>query len=408
MKYSKLIIFTLIAVVITDMINYINIMDNLPGSAYLTTFLNYCSIIIFFIIAFKAKIKSEIPKFILYLFKLWLFWSIFSIVRGAFLARNYWDWRFLLLYALSFSLIGLVFYVGSNLFYTQKIIRFVLKYLFLFGFIFIPLTFLTNEELYSRLMIPTSLFILFVPYMKLKWKILIITVSIISILIFVGFRSNIIKIIFSVMLLIIYYFWSFINMKLIKFGHVFLFFLPILFFILAIYGKYNLFNEIAKNDETTVSLNNQKEENLVADTRTFLYVEVLATLYKSGNWLLGESPSRGYKSLFFYNTGGAMNGVRYRSEVNILNILLYNGLVGVIIYFFLLYRVSYLAITKSNNILSKLLGLFIAFRWSLSFVEEFTQYDLNFYFFWLVLGLISTSSFRNMDDDEIKNYLYVK
>ena len=75
------------------------------------------------------------------------------------------------------------------------------------------------------------------------------------------------------MLLIIYYFWSFINIKLIKFGHIFLFLLPILFFILAIYGKYNLFNEIAKNDETTVSLNGQKEENLVTDTRTFLYVD---------------------------------------------------------------------------------------------------------------------------------------
>ncbi|MNU07373.1 hypothetical protein D3C72_2529360 [compost metagenome] len=39
-----------------------------------------------------------------------------------------------------------------------------------------------------------------------------------------------------------------------------------------------------------------------------------------------------------------------------------------------------------------------------SFVEEFTQYDMNFYFFWLAIGLASSNEFRSMNDNELKNW----
>jgi hypothetical protein len=51
-----------------------------------------------------------------------------------------------------------------------------------------------------------------------------------------------------------------------------------------------------------------------------------------------------------------------------------------------------------------MLGLVIASRWMLSFIEEYTQYDLNFFFFWLIMGLVSTAAFRKLNDEEVQNF----
>ena len=116
--------------------------------------------------------------------------------------------------------------------------------------------------------------------------------------------------------------------------------------------------------------------------------------------MFGEGGAGKYKSKYL----GDINGWRYGSEVGILNILLYDGIIGVMIYFLLLFAVSFIAIYRSNNYLSKLLGLFIASRFLLSFIEEFTQYDMNFYFFWIAVGMVSSSHFRKISDEQLKKY----
>jgi hypothetical protein len=376
---------------------------NIENATYISTFFNYISIAILFYITKKEGFGfNEIPKSIQNLIKIWLIWSIFNLIRGIFIAQDYYDWKFLLLSSFSFSLIPLVFFIGKNVNYAINIFKFVIKYLFLYGFLFIPLTLTTNHELYSRLMIPLSLFILFFPFLKFNWKILIIIVGTISVLMAIEFRSNIIKIAFSILILLIYYFRNYIRLSWIRLFHFFLFAIPIVFLSLAVTNKYNIFEKLSKGEAYTVTNSEGKEENLATDSRTFLYAEVFKSINKSGNWLIGSSAAGSYQSDWFYNDGGAIEGKRYGSEVGILNILLRYGIIGVIIYFVMLYVVSYNAIQSSSNILSKMIGLFIAFRWTYCFVEEFTQYDLNFYFFWLAIGLVSSASFRNMDDTEIK------
>lgn len=412
MRYYKSILFTLIALVIIDVIRYLSWVGDLAGgyATYILTFLFYVSIGIFIKIAYTVGFGSNnIPKSIQNLFKLWLFWNIFSLIRGGFLASDYWDWKFLLFSSLSFSLIPLVFFLGKDLLVTKTIFKLTLKYLFQFGFLFIPLTLVTNEELYSRLMIPISLFILFIPYLKFKWKLLIIIVATISILMVVGFRSNIIKSGFSVLLLLIFYFHNYIKQGWLRLIHLSLFAIPILMLTLAVMDSYNVFSQTEEEEEGYSTTNKVgEEENLMIDTRTFLYVDIFTTLENSGNWLFGEGAAGSYQSDWFYDDGGAIQGKRFGCEVGILNNLLRNGIIGVILYFLLLYAVSFLAIQHSANILSKMLGLFIAFRWTYSFVEEFTQYDLNFFFFWIAIGLVSSINFRRMTDSEIINYLELK
>lgn len=50
---------------------------------------------------------------------------------------------------------------------------------------------------------------------------------------------------------------------------------------------------------------------------------------------------------------------RYASEVGALNTLLYSGIIGLLLYWIIFFYASYKAINDSDNILSRMLGLFI-------------------------------------------------
>lgn len=409
MKYSRLILFTLISVILTDIYRKLGAVGsmNLDSGTTVATILNYSSIAILIFLAWKVGFeKKETPQAIRYLFSLWVIWNILSLIRGSFFAEDYWDWKAILLYSLAFSFIPMTFFLGRNIDFAATVFRFVIKVLFTFGFILIPLSFVTSIELYSRIMIPIGLFIVLLPFLKYRWKLLVIIVAAISILMVIGFRSNIIKITFSVVLVIIYWARNYIPKISLRFLRFFLFALPLVLLTLAITGKYNIFSELGSQEGYTTLNTKGEVENLMADTRSGLYRDVLATMEQSENWLMGEGAGGRYQTERFDYLGDGRG--RYGSEVGILNILLYHGLIGVSIYFLLLFTVSYYAIRRSNNTLAQLLGLYIAFRWTYSFVEEFTQYDLNFYFFWITVGLVSSTRFREMSNDDIKQYLELR
>jgi hypothetical protein len=126
----------------------------------------------------------------------------------------------------------------------------------------------------------------------------------------------------------------------------------------------------------------------------------------TGNYLIGEGPTRGYDSISFTDTGGARDGVRYLTEVNILNIFLIMGLLGVFSYFLIIVYFSKLAL-MSNNYFIKMLGLNVALQWPFSFIENFTKFDVNFFFFWFSIGLISSIKIRQLSDNDLKNIFYV-
>lgn len=409
MKYSKLILFTLISVILTDLYRKLGSVGvlNLNSIAIFATILNYSSIAILIYYANKVGFGgNDTPRAIRYLFIIWILGNILSLIRGSFFAEDYWDWKAILLYSLAFSFIPMTFFIGRNIESAQSVFRFVIKVLFPYGFVLIPLAFVSSIELYSRIMIPVGLFIVFLPFLKYRWKLLVIIVAATSILIVIEFRSNIIKIAFSVGLIFIYYLRNFVPRITLRLLRIFLFALPIVLLALAVSGEFNIFSDIRDQEGYTTVNSSGEAQNMMADTRSGLYRDVLATMDQSGNWLMGEGAGGRYQTERFDYLGDGRG--RYGSEVGILNILLYHGLIGVSIYFLLLFTVSYYAIRRSNNTLAQLLGLYIAFRWTYAFVEEFTTYDLNFYFFWIIVGLVSSTRFREMTNDDIKQYLELR
>jgi hypothetical protein len=369
----------------------------------LSLVVRYLALLILLLIAGKSSWRSNIPQAVYLLFVTFLGWNVVTILRGAFTATGYWDWKFLLLNSLLFFLIPLAFFIGKHLPFARLCFNFVLKYLFMFGFVTIPLALVANRELYSRLMVPVSFFILFIPWLKGRWQKLILLVAFTSIAVVIDFRTNIIRIALSIGVLALYYFRSYFRL-LIKPVHAILFLLPIILLYLGIGGQYNIFAQAEKSGTYTVKAQKGDlgEVNLTGDTRTFLYEEVLGTLLRNGSVVMGEGATGTYTTEYFETVDDS--GRRYGSEVGVLNLALYSGAVGVLIYMLVLFSCSWYAIYRSNNFLCKMLGLVLAVRWLLFFVEEFTNFDLNTFFLWLILGLVANSNFRSMDNQEIRAF----
>jgi hypothetical protein len=408
MKHKKLILYLLIFVAIADILLNLGIVGFNDESFTPVSFIvKYLALAIIIYFSSKSNWNNDIPTIITILLKTFLVWNIFTIIRGLFLAADYWDWKFLLLSSMPFFLIPLAFFLGNNFYLARLIFKYILKYFFTFGFLLIPLAIATNRELYSRLMIPVSIFILFIPYLKPKWRKLILLVAIVSILVVIDFRTNIIKTTISLLILLLYYFRKYVLKSWIKVIHIVIFALPLLLLYLGTSDQYNIFANTSQNNNYSIKAQKGDlgNENLAADTRTFLYVEVLTSLVKNGTLLIGEGASGKYKSDYFDIF--ADHRGRYGSEVGFLNVLLYSGIVGVIIYFLILFLSSYYAINNSNNFLCKMLGLLIAGKWLLFFIEEFTTFDLNMLFTWVLIGLVCTREFRLMTDGDLKTFFKV-
>ncbi|PMD93026.1 hypothetical protein BWI97_19055 [Siphonobacter sp. BAB-5405] len=287
----------------------------------------------------------------------------------------------------------------------QLVLFYTINFVFLYGFFIIPFALATNEELYARLMMPISLLLAFIPFLRNKYKYLLLIVSVVSILTILDFRTNIIKIAISFSVLLVYYSTKIFGPFAFKIARILLLLVPIVLLFLAVSGKFNVFTQLSEIDGYSVKTAKNDASNLTADTRTFLYLEVFKSFENINYLLFGKSAVGKYRSDFF--TDLVTGDLRYSSEVGFLNTLLYSGLVGVIIYGLFITIASHYAINRSNNWLSKILGVLIASRWTLFFLEEFTQFDFNFFFLWIIIGLVSSKRFRSMNDYQVRQYLDV-
>jgi hypothetical protein len=202
---------------------------------------------------------------------------------------------------------------------------------------------------------------------------------------------------------------KFLNKKWIfNFLRLFLLLSPFVLFSLASLGIFNIFKiqEATGTElsaEQITSEGETRDENLLADTRTLLYEEVLSSAIKHDYWLFGRSPARGNETKIF--AGMYMNersSERVRNEVGICNVFTWTGLIGVCLYFLIFVKASYLAINQSKNTISKLLGIYISFRWCNSWIAEITNFDLINFTIWIAVALCFSEKFRGMNDKELK------
>jgi hypothetical protein len=301
-------------------------------------------------------------------------------------------------------------YIATNKEVVQSMLGFYYKFVLP---LFIIFFFLIHPGAFGFYLVPIYLLAIFFPVLIFRWKIIVLFLTILVITINTDARSNVIKFSVPFLLLPIYYYRDFFTAKVLEKIRIFFVILPIFLFMLGAFGYFNIFKmddyinqdfEATRLDDSGQMINT----DMKADTRTGLYEEVLKSATMHNYYLIGRTPGRGNDSEIFSSYLQEITGKdeRISNEVAILNVFTWTGIVGVILYFFIFFKASYLAVNRSKNIYSKMLGIFIAFRWSYAWVEDINNFSLTYFMLMILLGLCFSTSFRNMTDNGI--YFWVR
>lgn len=362
---------------------------------------------IFVVLKLKYSTFFKIEK--AWVVKCYLVWNSICIIRGVFIAENYWEWKNLVGTSMSILLPLIVF-----VFQRKVLVRYIYFYWLR---ICIPLFFVlsptfTYSDAVGRYLMPISLLLLFFPIIPFKWKLILLSLSLLVFLSDLNARSNVIKFIVPLLLGLVAYLPSLVSSRKLKIARMSLLLMPFLLLFLGISGVFNIFkmDDYISGDYSVNVVENGKVEkgDLIADTRTFLYVEVVQSAIKYNYYLFGRTPARGNESDSFGWKNKELLKIstneRFANEVSILNVFTWTGIVGVFLYFILFASASHLAINRSKNNYVKIVGVYIAFRWAYSWVEDFNIFDVSYLFLWILLGVCFSREFRSMDDIDFKNW----
>ena len=332
-----------------------------------------------------------------------LLWTIISILRGVLEVHSYWQWKGFISNIMGLLLV-MVVYTATNKVAVQSLLSFYVKYALA---LFLILIFLISKGAYGFYLMPVSFLLLFIPALTTKQRVILFAFAFVVLVSNLGARSNVIKFAIPLIILFIYFFKSYLSNSILESLRIFLILAPFVFFTLGVFGVFNIFNmddylgeqHVTKTD----SQGQEYEENLAGDTRTFIYVEVVKSAIKNDYWLFGRTPARGNDSAIFGAEAFEMSGryERLANEVGVANVFTWMGVIGVFLYLLVFIKASYLAVNRSNNIYAKMMGIYVAFRWLYSWVEDINNFSLNYFMLWIMIGLCFSYSFRMMSDYEV-------
>ena len=345
--------------------------------------------------------------------KLWFVLLFCNAIYGCFMAENYWDWKNLVSNLLSFSL-PLAALTFCRIEYLTPILSTWVKWIWV---IFFGLFVYLEVDAWGRLFVPFYFLALFFPRLKTSTKLMVLFSCAFTIIIGITARSNVLR--FGVAFLL-----GFVLNRngvyarlqgLLKIVHPLVMVLPFVLFLLAATGVFNVFNfqEELKLSESSFNINNgDTTESLAADSRTFLYVEEIESAIKYNYVLQGRSIARGYECPFFsWLIDDQLRGSNYHKderdscEVNILNVFNYFGIIGVLLLFVIFWKSTKKALYNSNNRFVPIIGLFVLFRWLVSWFEDFSRFDMNMLFLWIMIGICFSPYWRNMSDEDIEDWI---
>ena len=228
-----------------------------------------------------------------------------------------------------------------------------------------------------------------------------------------GARSQVIKSIVVLLVAVGIYFRSYITLKMLKLVHWICYIGPIVLLILGLSGTFNIFEGLSSNKGKYIErkfVNGQVvEEDISADTRTFIYVEVIQSALKHNYVIWGRTPARGNDSMYFgaFQAEKLKTGKyeRHANELCHINVFTWLGLIGVVLYSLIYLRSSYLSVYHSNNIYIKFIGCFIAFRWAYGWVEDLNNFSIMNISLWMLIAMGISVKFRKMSNLDMRQWV---
>jgi len=385
---------------------------DLPVGNTFFWWLIYASVIYCFFRLARLNGRNTIPQV-----KYWmLLLSLNALYAAFFMSENYWDWKNLISNLMIFSMP-----LAANVFYKKERLSPILKFwLNISWILFLFLAPFMSSDAFGRFLVPYSFLALFFPLLNKRLKVMVLLALLITIYYGMESRSDMIKFGFCMFLGCLSHWKNFFYRtdRILRFARLVCFVLPFVFVGLGIVGIFNLFQiqeELKmKEGAYTVTDTHGEDMDMLGDTRTFLYTEVLNSAIKNKYVIQGRSIARGYDQSFFsWMLEEQFKGVhgeyradeRAATEVSILNIFNYFGLIGVFLYLWVFVLATKKAMYCSQNIYIKVIGLYVVFRWMFAFIEDFSRFDLNMLFLWIMIGMCYSPYWRNMNDRDIELWI---
>lgn len=245
-----------------------------------------------------------------------------------------------------------------------------------------------------------NVFILCIPFIKKKYWVLIPIAVLITIFYDLNRRSILINNLIPFFILAFSY--SFIRTvfaRRILISSLIL--TPIILFLLGAVGVFNIFKYAESVSDYSIG---RSIRNITTDSRTGIYMDVLSEIHRQKAYLWGlggngKTPShlqeKGYGEIYKFG--------RPSTESGMLNHIQYGGLLGLIAYS-LLFIVAAFKASGANNDFIGMLGIFIAFRFLYSFVEDQITNNAQTFYLFLWISMCYNKQFREMSNVQIKRY----
>ena len=339
-----------------------------------------------------------------WLFVIFFLFNVVMYIRGFFNIDSATD-----IYALMCSLFFLCFLIPSYMFLAQTAtLAAIWQSLILPGAVLCVICYLfpSSDGMMSMAHNASFLnvFLLLLPFVSKKWRRRIVVAALVVALLDVDRRSILTCTFFCLSLGV---FANIVSQRILKtILYWALILVPVTFFALGISGAFNIFQYM--EDSYSYQATGGKRDMFV-DSRTAIYDDVFSELSEKDAiaWGLGgngktrtsltELKNANYDEKYKYGRPGTESGM--------LNYIQYSGLIGFLVYGLLLIVGSFRAVFKSNNQLMVLIGVFIAFKFLFSFLEDRIGFQPASFYLFLTIGMCYNVKLREMDDDEMSEYI---
>lgn len=273
-------------------------------------------------------------------------------------------------------------------------------------FIFICTFWVLEPSQYIKILSFCLFYLFLLPFLRIKRKLIVIMGILFIIINGMEQRIDFINIILCFILLFIIKYIKNIPKVFFLLNFRILMFIPILFVITFYITGFNIL-KLDQFIDNEVQLAGQ----LNADTRSFLYEEAWLSGINNNNLVVGRTPFYGYDSNFAENREGdslLVKGQKSQriSEVFIVNLLTWFGLIGIIFFFILYYKIGTNTLKKSQNPFLFVFSIYIAFFWIESWIGNilFTP-NSSYILLCIVIAICIDPRFQKMNFKEIRIYI---
>lgn len=363
------------------------------------------SILLIIIVSMRDFFLNKRDKQLFNYLNLYLFWSIICCIRGLWNFQGYIEFRHLVygFFAVISPSLIILFNKSSFISYFYK---FWMKYAIIAFLLFFYWQVGITQFYLSPLLLLLFCFYSLFP----KKKKIIIIILIIIWCYNSGFeeRAQFVKGFVSFIVGCLVYYSDKLSQRILKIGHILGYASVLILFLYVLTDFVGLISGKQSPSESQI-----EGKNINVDSRSLLYLDVIESSIKHNYVIQGRTPARGHDIInsgaLFYRENDDLNDFsrneRHFDEMLFGNIYTWEGIVGVLLLSLVYLKATFLAVYKSKNNYIKLLGCFIAFRWSFGWIEDPIEFNISTISLFCMIGMCYSKEIRNMNTLQFKQWI---